>query len=496
MVGLLAELSVWFAVAGSGFARLPPMRSLCTCVALGVIAAALPLPTGLREAGAMPSTVSKPAEPASPRLGTGRRVYTLAHCLGLAQRNYPKIAEAHARLRQKEAQRMESRYAPFSEFKVRGALGPAPTVRGTSVYSQNTDAALSDNMGLFWRIGVEGVVPLWTFGKIEGLWDAADAQVVVGTHELEKAKNELRIDVRRAFYGLQLARDARLLIRRASETIDDYLDKLQRSVDEGEGDDVELVKTRMYRAELDAKASEAREQTAGALAALRFLTGVTGSFDIPDEPLTRIQHVLAPLPHYLAAARIYRPEVNMARAGIRAREAQLRLAESMFYPDIGVGLTVNWSAAPEVTDQRNPFVKDQGNFLSYGAALVLEWKLDLLPRAAQLAKANAELEMMRATERYALGGVGLEVEKAYQHVVEAAVRLDAFDRATGYAKQWVIKIQQGIDIGTADEEELIEPAKEYALKQFAQMSAVHDYNIALAQLAQATGWAGMLHEGD
>jgi outer membrane protein TolC len=151
-------------------------------------------------------------------------------------------------------------------------------------------------------------------------------------------------------------------------------------------------------------------------------------------------------------------------------------------------VSAKWARAPEVTDQVNPYVKDNGNFLQYGAALVLRWKLDFLPQAARLAQASAQLEEMRATERFALGGVGVEVEQAFAEVADAARRLDAYSRATNYARQWLIKVQQGIDVGTFEDEDIVEPAKEYALKRFSQMSATFDYNMAVAKLGLATGW--------
>jgi outer membrane protein TolC len=247
----------------------------------------------------------------------------------------------------------------------------------------------------------------------------------------------------------------------------------------------------MQRAELDARGGEARRQETIALGGLRFLTGVRGAFDVPDVPLRRLSHRLGPLPRYLDAARLFRPEINMARAGVIARQAQVRLERARLYPDIGVGLRWTWARAPHVTDQRNPFVRDDFNKHYYGAGLGLEWKLDILPARARLAAANAELEEMRATERFALGGVGVEVEQAYAEARDAEVRLEAYSRAVGFAKQWLVKVQQGIDVGTMDEEELAEPAKEYALKRFAQLTAIYDYNMALARLELATGWNGV-----
>ncbi len=184
----------------------------------------------------------------------------------------------------------------------------------------------------------------------------------------------------------------------------------------------------------------------------------------------------------------------MARAGVVARQAQVRLENSRYLPDIGIAMSAKYARAPEVTNQINPYVSDSANRFYYGAALALRWKLDFLPQSARVAQAQAQLEEIRATERYALGGVATEVEQAFAEAADAATRLDAYSRALGYARQWLIKVQQGIDVGTFEDEDIVSPAKEYALKRFARMSAVFDYNVAVAKLAQATGWDAVAPE--
>jgi outer membrane protein TolC len=416
------------------------------------------------------------------------RVFGLRRCLELAEENYPKVHEARAKLGRKRGELLEAQTAPFSDFTLTSGIGPAPTVRGTSVYSPNTDVTLSSNMALAWQVGVSGTVPLWTFGKLGHLWQAAEANVKVGEHEVQKEKNDVKLAVRRAYYGTQLARDSRALVRDAMSQIDKHVATLVRKVAEGEGDDIQLLKARMYRAELSARESEARRLERMALSGLKFLTGVTGDFDIPDQPLRKVSYPLRPLGTYLTAARLYRPEVNMARAGVMARTAQLQLQRARFYPDVGLGLHWVWARAPEVADQKNPFVRDPANYHYYGFSFGLRWKLDLLPQAARLSQARADLDQMRATERYALGAVGVDVEQAFEEASDAARRVEAYGQATHYARQWLVKVQQGIDVGTGEDEDIIEPAKEYALKRFALMSATLDYNVAMARLALATGW--------
>jgi outer membrane protein TolC len=331
-------------------------------------------------------------------------------------------------------------------------------------------------------------LPLYTFGKLEHGLRALAAQTKVGEYEVKKEINEVRLTVRKVFYGIQLARDAMALIREAADMIDGHLEKMERDVAAGEGDDINLLRLKEQRADLDARAADAKKQEASGMAGLRFLTGQAAPFDIPNEPLRPVVHALGPVAQYLSAARLFRPEINMAAAGITARREALRLERARYMPDLGLALGVKWSYAPEVTDQQNPFVRDGGNFLYYGIGVVMRYKLDFLPQMARVDQAAAQLREMEATQRYALGGVGQQVEEAYAEVQGARTKLDAVSRAARYAQQWLIKVQLGIDVGTMDEEDLVLPAREFATQRFNQMSATFDFNMAYAKLAQATGW--------
>lgn len=417
--------------------------------------------------------------------------YTLERCIALTLKNYPKIHEARARLEYRKQQQFQSWTQPYSELNVTGGLALAPEVRGTPLYSPDSDVSLSSDMKLGWSIGFDTAIPLWTFGKITGLWEASSAAVKVAEHDIQKEKNAITLDVRRAYYGVQLARDALALMKDAASEVDKYAKTLEQKVKDGDGDQVELYKLKIHRADLTAKQSEARQKEAVAFASLKFLTGLPNGLILPELPLVRVRHALGPLATYLSAARLHRPEVNMARAGIQAREAQVGIERARYFPDIALGLSARWAKAPGVTDQTNPFVGDRANSLSYGAALVLRYKADFLPQTARVKQAQAQLEELRATERYALGGVAVEVETAYREAEDAQRRLDAYSEAASYAKRWLILVQQGIDVGTNDEEDIVDPAKEWALKRFAVMSATYDYNVAVGKLAQVTGWEGL-----
>lgn len=412
---------------------------------------------------------------------------SLERCLALAERNFPKIREARARRSQKLAQVDQARYAPFSEFTLSGGLALAPTLHGTSQYSLNTDKALTNNMGMAWQVGIDGALPLYTFGKMSNAIDAAEAASRVGNHEIDKERNEVRLNVRRAFYGVQLARDALALVREAAGRIDSQVEKMKKQVDEGEGDDIQLLRIQVFRSDLTVRESEAEKQETVALAGLRFLTGEGDGLNVPDEPLVPLRHGLGTLSEYLASAERHRPEAGMALAGVAARQASLKLEKSKLFPDIGVGLSAKWTYAPEITDQTNPFVRDDGNRIGFGIGLVMRYKLDFLPQSARISFAKAQLDEVQATRQWALGGIAQQVKDAYAEVQDTRRRLKAMSDASRLAKQWMLRVQQGIEVGTMDDEDIVLPAREYATKRFGEMAATYEYNVALAKLAQATG---------
>ncbi len=416
-----------------------------------------------------------------------RRGANLRQCLQLADRNHPNILQARAKLAHVRAQLVEAYSAPFMQFRALGGVALAPTLLGNNVFSPNTDQSLTTNLGVGWRIGINGVVPLWTFGKIDNLWDAAEANVDVNEAGVEVTRDAVRFDVRKAYLGLQLARDGLLLLKDAQREIDDAIAELQKRVDEDDADPIDLLKLMTFASELKVRASEAKKFVKVTHAGLRFYTGVP-ALTLRDEPLKRSAHQLGDVSKYLRAARTHRPDMKMAKAGVQAREAQLRLSRSGMFPDFGLALGVGYSAAPEVDNQINPFTNDPANFVSFGVALVFQWQLDVVPGIARIAQAQAQLQEMMALDRKALGGVAAQVEEAHAEAEDWAARLGAYQEAERHAKQWLSTVKQAIDIGTMEDKELVEPAKAYAQHRYNVLNATMEYNLALAKLAQATGW--------
>lgn len=463
---------------------------------LGLVAAALlgaPSAQAEEPSAPAPSTASAAPAPA-PATPAEKRGLSLSQALALADKNHPKIAAARARLSSSRYQLDEAHSAPFSLFKLSGGVGIAPELAGTSAYSPDSAVSLSSGVALAWQVKLEGAVPLWTFGKIENLWDAAEANVKVQAADVEKERDLVRLDVRKAYYGLLLARDGKLLLADVKKQLDDAEKSMADKVKAGDGDQLDLFKLQTFTGEVDVRAAEADKYVDVALAGLRFYTGVA-DFDVPDVALAPPTHKLLAVEDYLAAAVKFRPELAQARAGVEAREAQVRMAESGFYPNIGLGLSLGIGVAPEIDDQTNPFAYDPANFFNYGAALVFEWNLDFVPQLARLNQAKSTLAEMHAIKHLADSGIEAEIRVAHAEVADWEKRRAAFAKSTAAAKRWIVYVQQGIDVGTVEDKELLDAAKAYALSRFSTMNATMELDLALAKLAQVTGWDAIAPDG-
>jgi outer membrane protein TolC len=423
--------------------------------------------------------------------------YSLGECLELTERNHPALAAARARLGAMRAQVEEARYAAAPVVALNSRFGvvpnsPAPAAGAPAVTSGNfVTQSLASGVGPFLQLGMSATVPLYTFGKIASANRAADAQVRLGEWDVEKERQQVRIDVRRAYYGLALARDMLALAADTLGNLDDAIGNVRRKLAGGErgADDADRVRLEVSRDELIARIAEAKRGETATLAALRFYTGVQTGFEVPDEPLARPATPLAPIVSYLTAARTHGPDVNRARAGVVARSAQVDWARANMLPDLGVGLQFDWTVAPGVKGPVTGVDATSLNSPQLGAAFGLQWSLDLLTKNARVHQAQSNLDEARAFERLALGGGATEVEVAYAAAVEASTREESWDRAVHRAKGWLVAVRDAIDLGTKEESALVEPLRMVVLARANQLQALMDTNMTRAELARLTGRA-------
>ena len=421
------------------------------------------------------------------------RKYGLRECLSLAERNHPAVAAARARLDAMRGQLEEARAAPTSGVALSTRFGAVPNSPpgGASPSSSGFFAqGIENGFGPFVQVGVSGTVPLWTFGKLSSARRAAEAQVRLGEWDVEREKAQIRMDVRRAWFGIAFAREALALAAETRTKLDSAIVSVRKRLSAGEPgvDEADGLRLEATRDDVVARLGEARKGEYSALACLRFLTGRPGMSDVDDAPLERPGSPLRAVVEYLAAARTNRADVNRARAGVAARGALVDGAKANLLPDVGLGMRFDYALAPGVTGPVPGVDVTSLNQPQVTAAFGLQWSLDFLTKDARLHQAQANLGEARALERLALGGIAAEVEAAHAAAEEASEREGAWNRAVRRARSWVVAVDDAIELGTKDERALVEPLRSLVMARISHLQSLFDANMTRAELARASGW--------
>lgn len=419
---------------------------------------------------------------------------SLAELTRLAVDHYPGLRAREKAIAAAEARLDEATFSPFFRFEVEGGVGLAPQVTGSPIYSRDDQFPVDGGWQPVYRIGVSGAVPLWTFGKLSSLRDAARAGVEAAQADHAVGLGRVRRDVRLAYYALGAALDTLYLLDEGRKKLDEAQLKLEQALEDQEdaepGDETNVKRSDRYRltmaiAELDTAQAQAKRAEQSARRALELLTGVE-HVRITDCPLAAIATPTLDATTAEKKALEARPELSQLRAAQRARAAQQNAAEASFYPDLGLALWTDYSYGPGITDQNNPFIRDPANYFSVGAAVVAKWSLDLAGHITRLERADAERAQIDAQREEAELGIKLAAADASSAVAESKARVQTWTRAAKDGRKWFVETAQAYDLGTAEPKELLDAAKAYFNARGAQILAIKDFNSRVAALAYET----------
>ena len=200
---------------------------------------------------------------------------------------------------------------------------------------------------------------------------------------------------------------------------------------------------------------------------------------------------------YLEAARILRPDVNMARAGVVARRAlvDVQPREAVSRLRAGPRRRLHLDAERRPAEQRvrerpvQPLLLLLRLRAAAGASTSCRRR-----RASQ--QAESQLEETRALERLALGNAMFEVEKAYADAVEAkgARRRGTRPSTSPSSGSRPCRTTSTSAPGTSGR--CSSRCASYAQARVQHLYALMDYNVAMSSLALASGWDSAAPTGE
>lgn len=427
-------------------------------------------------------------------LGGDTLVVSLAEAEELALRNHPTVQQSRLSVSIAESRRTQARNARFvPRLELTNVWGPIPRARGeftdTGVLvSPDTATSLGD-LRWFTEVSVEMLQPLYTFGKLSGLVDAAGFGLEASRSGLEASSDEVRLEVRTLYWGLVLGQEL-------VDIADDVLNRLaeadsilQRQYDEGIATQNDLFKFQIFEYQVRRRRREARDRHAMVEAGLRAMLGIETTTPLRAEvtELSPLPADLRSLEHYLALAAEDRPELAQLQAGIAARNALTRSRRGELFPQLFLGADIRWNRAPSRFDPNNPFVNNPTNFFRPGVALGFRWNMNLVQTRDQVRLAEGETARLRGQVAPLNAKIRLEVREAYLAVGRARSDVDDSEAALTASSNWFRAESQTFDLGLSEINDLVDAFQANIEMRTEHLGNIFRLNTALAKLSRAVG---------
>ncbi|MFB6272591.1 MAG: TolC family protein, partial [Salinibacter sp.] len=254
----------------------------------------------------------------------------------------------------------------------------------------------------FGRFEISVRQPLWTWGKLSGNIRAARHGVDVEAAQVDRKALEVAVRTGKIYYNLLLTKALDQLADRTKKVIDRAKREIKRLLEKGDKSvsQADLYQTRLTEQEYRRRVVEINQNRATARSALRRLLFLPeGTTVVPAaEELRPVEFSVHPdsLDYYVRRALQNRPEVTQAEAGVKARKALVDVAQSNYYPQIGVQASLSQSITlPERPNPDNAFVGD--SFMGTGTrtGIGIQQNLNFGQTKARVDQAQAELNKVK-----------------------------------------------------------------------------------------------------
>ena len=420
------------------------------------------------------------------------QVLSLEDAVTLAVKLSPQIKEQQFGVLKRQSQRAQADAARFAQLEISVVGGPSPRARheGGDISSPDSKTRPVIN-GVFGLGTISLVQPLYTFGKIDSLREAAAHGIAASQAQVQEKATQVALLVYEAYYGYLLASALENLAQEIGDQLSSTIDKVRRQLEAGAPgvDNVDLFKLQTFQGELEKQLNDIREGKGLALAGLYTLTWLDPAqpIELADKALEPRAYDTASLQQYVTDAQQMRPEFTQAREGVKAYEKLVEAAKADYYPVLFFGIFGSVAEATNRDRIKNPFIYDRLKDTAVAPVLGVQWKFNLGITAGKVDETRAELGQIQQKQALAEQGIPFQVQQAYLEMQQHQANIEATQKGFRSGRQWLVAAASNFDLGVGQGKDVADAVAAYAKLRAEYFQAVYNYNLGLAKLDHAAG---------
>lgn len=379
--------------------------------------------------------------------------------------------------------------------------GPTLSLRGSSsdfkgTFSGFSGGAVPGNLGLFSPGPAQAVIPqaskeehssiltsmlsyvLFSGGKVENLRRGASVDVARSRLNYEKRKNELMLDVQRAFYQVLQTGHGVEVAESTVESLTELHKVTESRVNAGSVPKADLLRVDTDLA--NGKVLRIQADNLHRVAISSFLMLLNLPQDTPlewVEPEVAAWPVKEDVPALIEEALERRRESEIARLGIQATEANVRAERADFFPSISLAGSYSWLDSEIFREST-----------SWSVSASLSWTLlDSGFNAAQVREKDQIVKQARIGLEQTRRGIEVDVTQAYLNLKAADAALDAAKTGLESAKESLRVSKLRYQNGYGTQLEVLDANAAESRADSTYYQSVYGYLTAVAAYKKALG---------
>lgn len=351
--------------------------------------------------------------------------------------------------------------------------GKLPTLSLGSSYNwaesqAGSDGSLNNSLRMNWQ--------LYNGGRTDRQVDQAKEGVLVSELGIQKAKQQLKLDVTTAYFNVLQAQNMLTVNQETVNNFKQHLNSVEEKFKVGVVAKSDVLRSEVELANAEQNLIKSENGYDVAVATLLNIMNRTSETEVVLKDDFGYEKSTISLDASLALARKNRPDIAQAEANVRIAEHGVVIAESGNSPTVSLSASKGWN---------DSVVPDNGN---WSAGVSASWNIfDAGLTKSKVRQADASLIKAKEQAKQVSDSAALEVRQSYLNMLEGEKRIKTTDVASQKAQEDMYIAQEKYRAGVGTNLDVIDAQLALTQARTNRVQALYDFNVSKAKLDKAVG---------